>query len=169
MIWTLPVMVVRGWSQLSQVALLLMNWPWRRRFLTEQQYVALKMWSFIWMSFLLSRIIVHDFDGAVKELGWRVYLLLWFLVFSGRPVLLSNLSWHFSGTPSRVICTFVVDHYVVQRCNNNSGHCDTQPHTLRQQALSAELMQRCFAWGCKFVFCCRRNLQYGVCYGNVTR
>lgn len=82
------------------------------------------------MSLLLSRIIVHDFDGAVKELDRHVYLFLWFLTFSVRPVLLSNLCWHFSGTPSRVICTFVVDHYVVQRRNNNSGHCDTASRSL---------------------------------------
>lgn len=56
------ISVVTGSPVVDELAL-------RKTFLTEQQYVALKMWSFIWMSFLLSRIIVHDFDGAVKELG----------------------------------------------------------------------------------------------------
>lgn len=114
------ISVVTGSPVVDELAL-------RKTFLTEQQYVALKMWSFIWMSFLLSRIIVHDFDGAVKELGWRVYLLLWFLVFSVRPVLLSNLFWN-TFTGYLYLCGWPLCSSVMQQQQRSLWH--TASHSL---------------------------------------
>lgn len=74
MIWTLPIMVVEKLISVVTGSPVVDELALRKTvFLTEQQYVALKMclwtWSLIWMSLLLSRIIVHDFDGTVKELS----------------------------------------------------------------------------------------------------
>lgn len=81
---------------------------------------------------------------------------------------LSNLSEPFSGTPSWAVCTFVVDHHVVLWCSNNGDHCDSLAVTLRQQVLSARLMDCCFACACRFVYCCQKNA-YGVCFGSTSR